>query len=57
MNALRVEEFIQLSQDEKRKHFTLLSNAYDAGFSSKSTFNRAFKKIKGKTPREYLGGD
>jgi AraC-like DNA-binding protein len=54
INALRVEEFIKLSQDEKRKHFTLLSNAYDAGFSSKSTFNRAFKKIKGKTPREYL---
>lgn len=54
INALRVEEFIRLSLDEKRKHFTLLSHAYDAGFSSKSTFNRAFKKIKGKAPREYL---
>ncbi|MDG1331724.1 MAG: helix-turn-helix domain-containing protein [Crocinitomicaceae bacterium] len=54
INALRVEEFIRLSQDEKRSHFTLLSNAYDAGFSSKSTFNRGFKKIKGAAPREYL---
>jgi AraC-like DNA-binding protein len=54
INTLRIEEFIRLSQDVKRSHFTLLTNAYDAGFSSKSTFNRAFKKIKGVSPREYL---
>lgn len=54
INGWRVEEFIRLSQDSKREHFTLLSHAYDAGFSSKSTFNRAFKKIKGKSPREFL---
>lgn len=57
VNTLRIEQFIRLSQDEKRAHFTLLSNAYDAGFSSKSTFNRAFKKIKGKAPREYLANE
>lgn len=54
INTLRIDEFIRLSQDAKRSHFTLLTNAYDAGFNSKSTFNRAFKKIKGVSPREYL---
>ena len=54
INALRVEEFIRLSQDQQRQHLTFLSNAYDAGFSSKSTFNRAFKKLKGTSPGVYL---
>jgi AraC-like DNA-binding protein len=57
INSLRVEEFIRLSKSTERAHFTLLSNAYDAGFSSKSTFNRAFKKMKGMSPREYLNSD
>lgn len=54
INDLRIEEFVQLSRDVKRQHYTLLSNAYDAGFSSKSTFNRAFRKAKGTSPGEYL---
>lgn len=54
INSLRVEEFIQLSLSKKREHLTLLSNAYDAGFSSKSTFNRAFKKQKGVSPGVFL---
>ena len=44
-----------------RKAETLISNskaqmidiAFDAGFSSVSTFNRAFKKVKGITPSEF----
>lgn len=33
---------------------TLLAIALDCGFSTKSTFNRAFRKITGRTPREEL---
>ncbi len=32
---------------------TVLAIAFDSGFNSKATFNRAFKKFTGMTPREY----
>ena len=33
---------------------TILALALDAGFSSKTTFNRVFKEHIGYTPKEYL---
>lgn len=33
---------------------TVEALAYAAGFNSKSTFNRAFRKIEGQSPREFL---
>ncbi len=54
INTLRIEEFIRLFQDKKNQHFTMLSLALDSGFNSKATFNRAFKKLKKKSPKEYL---
>ncbi|WP_027385983.1 helix-turn-helix domain-containing protein [Chryseobacterium gregarium] len=38
---------------EKNETINFLSLAYDAGFKSKSSFNRYFKEISGKTPSEY----
>ncbi|TGL20339.1 AraC family transcriptional regulator [Leptospira bourretii] len=38
---------------EKEPDRSLLAIAYDVGFGSKSTFNEAFKKETGTTPREY----
>jgi AraC-like DNA-binding protein len=35
------------------KH-TLLAIAFDCGFNSKNTFNRAFKKCTGFAPKDYL---
>jgi AraC-like DNA-binding protein len=54
INALRVEEFLELARKEGNKNYTLLSLAFDCGFNSKATFNRAFKKQKACSPREYL---
>lgn len=54
VNAYRIEAFkahIERGDHETR---TILSLALDAGFNSKTAFNRAFKKHTGMTPREYL---
>lgn len=53
VNKYRVEEFKQLYSVKSNKKFTILALAYDAGFASKSSFNRVFKKITGQTPSEY----
>ena len=47
----RVEKAKQLLQTES--NFTIEGLGYDSGFSSKSTFFTAFKKITGSTPSEY----
>ncbi|WP_445381214.1 helix-turn-helix domain-containing protein [Robiginitalea sp. IMCC43444] len=53
INSLRIEEFIRLYRLNNHK-YTLLSLAFDSGFNSKATFNRAFKKIKGMSPKEFF---
>ena len=50
LNEYRVKEVKQNINDDKR---SLLGIALDAGFSSKSAFNRVFKEITGITPSEY----
>lgn len=54
INGLRVEEFVRKYSTDTNRRYTLLSLALDSGFNSKATFNRAFKKIKGSSPQEYL---
>jgi len=55
INEYRIEYFknnVELSI-ERNENINFLSLAYDAGFKSKSSFNRYFKEITGKTPSEY----
>ncbi len=40
-------------QDPAYDHITLLGIAFESGFNSKTTFNRTFKQITGKSPVEY----
>jgi AraC-like DNA-binding protein len=54
INSLRIEEFIKLYKADTNKQFTMLSLALDSGFNSKPTFNRAFKKLKGVSPKAYF---
>jgi AraC-like DNA-binding protein len=54
INRFRVDEAVKLMNDPAYKNFNILVVAYDAGFNSKSTFNRAFKKVTGVTPKDYL---
>ena len=54
INGLRIAEFQNcLRRGEHKKH-TLMALAFDAGFNSKATFNRAFRKVTGKSPSEWL---
>ncbi len=52
INQLRMEEFLRLA--EKNNGHSLLDLALDAGFPSKSTFNRVFKEATGMSPSAYL---
>lgn len=52
VNEYRVNEFLTLAKDSHNAHYTLLALALESGFNSKSTFNRAFKKITGRTPKD-----
>ncbi|MEP1031903.1 helix-turn-helix transcriptional regulator [Ekhidna sp.] len=54
INAFRVEHSKEMMSSHLYDHFTVLAIGYDSGFSSKSTFNRAFKNLEGKTPSEFL---
>jgi len=42
------------SLSEKNSNINILDLAYEAGFNSKSSFNRYFKEITTYTPREYV---
>lgn len=54
VNTYRIEEVIKKMDAGEADSQTLLGIAYDAGFNSKSTFNRAFKRLKLLTPKEYV---
>ncbi|HAS42218.1 MAG TPA: hypothetical protein DCS93_17205 [Microscillaceae bacterium] len=57
INSHRVAEVITHLKDGKHQTQTLLSIAYEAGFNSKASFNRTFKKVTGLTPSAYLQQD
>ena len=54
VNKYRVEMVIRKMEEGEHKTSTLLGLAFDSGFNSKASFNRAFKRITGVTPTDYL---
>lgn len=54
INAIRIKEFIRLASLPENKKYTMISLAYDVGFSSKSTFNKHFKSYTGTTPTVFF---
>ena len=54
VNYYRIKEFINLAQSDKGKQFTFFGLAQEAGFNSKTTFNKSFKKLMGESPSQYF---
>jgi putative ABC transport system permease protein len=53
INEYRIREITRKMKNPANDRLTLLGIAFDAGFNSKTTFNRAFKQITGMSPAEY----
>ncbi len=56
INRYRVEEVKRLMNSNDFSNYTLLGLAYEAGFKSKTSFYRVFKRITGLSPAEYKKG-
>ncbi len=54
INNQRIDAVLKMLDNPKSKKLKLMSLAYDCGFNSKSSFNKYFKTVVGKTPSEYL---
>ncbi|MEP1032524.1 helix-turn-helix domain-containing protein [Ekhidna sp.] len=54
VNQYRVREAQERLVDQQYNNLSILGIALDSGFSSKSSFNRIFKKHLGITPSEYM---
>ena len=54
INHYRIEAVKEKLHKEEHKTSTLLGIAFDCGFNSKATFNRAFKKSTDLSPKDYL---
>ena len=55
VNEYRVDEFKRQVRNPANAHLSFLGLALDCGFNSKATFNRAFKKFTGLSPKEFAG--
>jgi ABC-type antimicrobial peptide transport system permease subunit/AraC-like DNA-binding protein len=53
INEYRIRDVVGKMQDPAYDHITLLGIAFESGFNSKTTFNRTFKQMTGKSPAEY----
>lgn len=54
VNQHRIRALLQKIEQGEHTIQTLLSLAFECGFNSKSTFNRAFKRATSLSPKEYI---
>jgi AraC-like DNA-binding protein len=56
VNGYRIEDVKRRLGTPDVERLTILGLAYEAGFNSKTTFNRVFKELTGVSPKEYQKG-
>jgi AraC-like DNA-binding protein len=56
INSYRIEEAKRILRESQDTKLTVLEVMYEVGFSSKSSFNTAFKKYTGITPTAFKAG-
>ena len=54
INYHRIKEFVALASTDRAQQFTFFGLAQEAGFHSKTTFNKSFKKLMGTSPSVYF---
>ncbi len=54
VNYYRIKEFVSLAKTEKARQLTFYGLAQEAGFNSKTTFNKSFKNLMGSSPSAYF---
>jgi len=54
INHYRIKEFNIEVLNPQNKHLTILAIAFDCGFGSKSSFNRAYKSEMGISPTQFI---
>ena len=54
INSFRVEDVKKMLERPDYINYTIVAIGLEAGFNSKASFYRAFKKFEGMTPTEYL---
>jgi AraC-like DNA-binding protein len=53
INQYRVEAVKKMISNSEYENYNLLTMGLESGFTSKTTFYKAFKKVTGQTPNEY----
>jgi putative ABC transport system permease protein len=53
INEYRIRDVVSKMQDSAYNGLTMVGIAFEAGFNSKSTFNRVFREMTGKSPAEF----
>jgi AraC-like DNA-binding protein len=54
INTYRIQDVKVRLVDPAFSHLSILGIAFESGFNSKATFNRAFKQFTGQTPSEFM---
>lgn len=57
VNEFRIAEVKEKLRSGAAENLTLLAVAFECGFNSKATFNRAFKKFTGVAPKDFRPAD
>jgi AraC-like DNA-binding protein len=54
INEYRIKEVCKRLLSEESKRMTITGLAYDCGFNSQPTFQRSFKEIVGRSPKQFI---